>query len=336
MKLFVAIPRTVNAWKRFMTEEARAYLEERFEVSYFPLDRQLKPEEVAQYAGDADAMMIGWGHPRIDSSMLEGTSVKLIAHTGGSVADYVAQDVYEKGIKVISGNDLFAESVAEGAIGYMLLALRKMVDYVEDTRAGYWHSERCAPTEGLLGQTVGLVGMGTITKNLIPMLRPFGVKLKLYSGYPIDAEYLAQNNAVQASLEEIFSTCKVVSIHSALNERTKGMIGKEHFDLLQDGAVFLNTARGAIIREDEMIGALRENRFMAVLDVYCKEPLEQDSPLRQLKNVYCIPHQGGPTGDRTPVITMRLADDMLRFAAGEKLRYEIGKEYAKRMTKQRS
>lgn len=336
MKLFVAIPRTANAWKQFMTEDARAYLEERFEVSYFPLDRQLKPEEVSRYAKDADVIMTGWGHPMIDSAMLEGTNIKLIAHTGGSVADYVAQDVYEKGIKVISGNDMYAESVAEGAVGYMMLGLRKMVDYVEDTRAGNWHSEACPPTEGLLGKTVGLVGMGAITKNLIPMLKPFGVKLKLYSGYPIDPEYLAQNNAVQASLEEIFETCRVVSIHSALNDRTKGMIGKEHFDRLQDGAVFLNTARGAIIREDEMIEALNENRFLAVLDVYCKEPLELDSPLRRLKNVYCIPHQGGPTNDRKPIVTMRLADDIVGFFEGRPLRYEIAAEYAKRMTKQRS
>ena len=106
--------------------------------------------------------------------------------------------------------------------------------------------------------------------------------------------------------------------------------------MLQDGAVFLNTARGAIIREEEMIEALKENRFLAVLDVYCKEPPELDNPLRQLKNVYCMPHQGGPTIDRTPVVTMRLADDLLRFAEGEPLQYEIKAEYAKRMTKQRS
>ena len=279
--------------------------------------------------------MTGWGHPMMDSKSLENTSIKLIAHTGGSVADYVSQDVYEAGIKVISGNNLFAESVAEGTVGYMMLALRKMVDYVHDTREGNWLSEACAPTEGLLDQAVGLVGMGAITKQLIPMLKPFRVKLKLYSGYPIDPEYLAQNNAVQASLEEIFSTCKIVSIHSALNERTLGMIGKEHFDLLQDGAVFINTARGAIIREDEMIEALQEKRFMAVLDVYAKEPPEVDTPLRQLKNVYCMPHVGGPTNDRAPIIAMHLADDIQRFAAGEPLQHEITGSYAKRMTKQR-
>ena len=335
MKLFVAIPTTVQAWKKFITDEVRAYLEERFEVSYLNMDRLPTAQEVAQRAGDADVIMTGWGNPMMDRQLLEQTNIKLIAHTGGSVADYVNQDVYATDIKVISGNEMYAESVAEGVVGYMMLALRKMVDYVEDTRNGNWRSEACAPTEGLLDQTIGLVGMGAITRHLIPMLKPFRVKLKLYSGYPIDPDFLAENNAVQASLEEIFSTCKIVSIHSALNDRTKGMIGKEHFDLLQDGAVFINSARGAIIREDEMIEALQTNRFRAVLDVYCKEPLDLDSPLRHLKNVYCMPHVGGPTNDRSPVIAMRLADDIRRFEKGQKLCYEITGEYAKRMTKQR-
>ena len=336
MKVFVAIPTTGLAWNKFMAPQARAYLEARFDVVYNPLDRHLKAEEIALYAEDAEILMTGWGNPYMDAKTLENTSIRFIAHTGGSVADYVSPEIYDLGIPVISGNDLYAESVAEGVVGYMMLALRKMPDYIEDTRKGNWQSNTLPPTEGLLGQTVGLVGMGAITKNLIRMLQPFGVRLKLYSGYPIDPEYLEQNNATQASLEEIFSTCKIVSIHSALNERTKGMITKAHFDLLQDGAVFINSARGAIIREEEMIEALQENRFRAVLDVYCKEPLDPSSPLRSLKNVYCMPHMGGPTGDRSPIITMRLVDDIVGYLDGKPLKYAISREYAQRMTKQRS
>ena len=336
MKVFVAIPTTGLAWNKFMTPQAREYLQARFDVVYNPLDRHLKADEIATYAGDAEILMTGWGNPYMDAKSLENTSIRFIAHTGGSVADYVSPEIYDLGIPVISGNDMYAQSVAEGVVGYMLLALRKMPDYIEDTRKGNWRSQNCAQTEGLLDQSVGLIGMGAITKNLIPMLKPFGVKLKLYSGYPIDPAYLEANHASQASLEEIFATCKVVSIHSALNERTKGMIGKEHFDLLQDGAVFLNTARGAIVREDEMINALKEKRFMAVLDVYSKEPPDPDSPLRSLENVYCMPHVGGPTYDRAPVIAMRLVDDIVRFEEGRPLQYEISGDYAKRMTKQRS
>lgn len=335
MKVFVSVPQNSRVMERFFTPEVKAYLEERFEVIYSPLNRLIKAEEIALYAQDADVIMTGWSHPMMDAKALENTAIKLIAHTGGSVADYVSDEVYAKGIRVISGNEMYAESVAEGAFAYMLAGLRRLPEYMGQVKNGGWTLPGPDLSQGILDQTVGIIGMGAIAKNLIKMLKPFRVKLKLYSGYPIDEAFLKENNAVQASLEEIFSTCRVISVHSALNERTKGLIGKEHFDLLQDGAIFVNTARGAIIREEEMIEALQEKRFRAVLDVFCQEPLAQDSSLRTMDNVYCMPHMGGPTADRCPNIAMRLADDIQRFANDEALQYEITRDYAKRMTKQR-
>lgn len=334
MKIFVSAPLGRIVRDTFFTPDACARLERHFDVSYSPLDRQLLPEEIKQYAGDADVLMTGWGHSMITAQALEGTSIKLIAHTGGSVANCVSPDVYDAGIRVISGNELYAESVAEGAIAYMLLALRRMSDYVQCIRQGGW--ELPQGTEGLLDQTVGIIGLGAISRHLIRMLKPFRVKLKIYSGHTIDPAYLIENDATQVSLEEIFSTCKIVSLHSALTDSTKGMIGKAQFDLLPDGAVFINTARGAIIREDEMIEALKENRFRAVLDVYEKEPLDVDSSLRTLPNVYCIPHKGGPTQDRRPMVVKALAEDIFRFSRGEAMQHEITKERGKRMTREQS
>lgn len=335
MKVFVSVPQNSRVMERFFTPEVKSYLEERFEVIYSPLNRLIKAEEIALYAQNAEVIMTGWSHPMMDAKALENTAIKLIAHTGGSVADYVSDEVYAKGIRVISGNEMYAESVAEGAFAYMLAGLRRLPEYMGQVKNGGWTLPGPDLSQGILDQTVGIIGMGAIAKKLIKMLKPFRVKLKLYSGYPIDEAFLKENNAVQASLEEIFSTCRVISIHSALNERTKGLIGKEHFDLLQDGAIFVNTARGAIIREDEMIEALKENRFRAVLDVFCQEPLAQDSLLRTMENVYCMPHMGGPTADRCPNIALRLVDDIQRFANDEALQYEITRDYAKRMTKQR-
>ncbi len=336
MKIFVSIPRNSGVMNTFVSDDVKKYLEQRFEVHYSPLERQLTSEEVAVYAKDADVIMTGWGHCPLDAEILENTSIKLIVHTGGSVGDLVDQTIYEKGIKVISGNNLYADSVAEGVLAYMFMALRKLPDFVNNVRAGGWRPEGDGDyTEGLYDQTVGIIGVGAISKRVVKLLKPFGVSLKLYSGYLIDEEYLKENNATQASLEEIFATCKIVSLHSAMNERTKGMIGKEHFDLLQEGAVFINTARGAIIRENEMIEALKEKRFRAVLDVFCKEPLDPDNELRELENVYCIPHKAGPTIDRRPYVTMRLADNIMKFMNGEEMELEIGSEYASRMTKKR-
>ena len=117
-----------------------------------------------------------------------------------------------------------------------------------------------------------------------------------------------------------------------MNEKTKEMIRKQHFDLLQNDAVFINTARGGIIEENEMIEALKEKRFRAVLDVYQEEPLAYNSELRKLENVYCMPHQAGPTVDRRPRIAKCLIDNIVKFEKGEKMELEITKESASRMT----
>ena len=333
MKIFVSIPQNSSVLNTFISDDVKKYMEDRFQVSYSPLDRQLTPDEIKIYAKDADVIMTGWKHCLLNEEALNNTSIKLIAHTGGSVGNLVNHETYEKGVRVISGNNLYADSVAEGVLAYMLTALRKIPDYVYTIQNGGWVPEGSAlDTEGLLDQTVGIIGMGTVSKRVIKLLKPFNVKLKLYSGYPIDETYLAENNACQASLEEIFSTCKIVSLHSALTDRTRGMIGKELFDLLQDNAVFINTARGAIIKQNEMIEALKEGRFRALLDVFCEEPLPKDNKLRNLKNVYCFPHKAGPTMDRRPIITKRLVDDIVNFVNGKEMALEIASTYATRMT----
>ena len=334
MKLFVSIPQGSVPMKKFLPDDVKKYLEERFEVTYSPFDRQLTREELKQFIQYKDAVMTGWGSITMDAEMLEGTPVKLIVHTGGSVGSLVTPEVYEMGVRVLSGNELYADSVAEGVIAYMLTALRKIPAYVQGVRDGDWRCEELV-SEGLLEQSVGIIGMGAISKRVMKLLQMFHVKIKAYSGYPIDEQFLKENNAVQTSIEEIVATCKVVSLHSSLNERTRGMIGKKHFDMMQDGAVFINTARGAIIREEEMIEALKEKRITAILDVFCKEPLALDSELRKLKNVYCMPHKGGPTEDRCPAITKALADDICRFERGEEMELEISGSYASRMTKAR-
>lgn len=333
MKLFVAYPYKNNNGNEFLTEKAKAYINERFDVVYSEEERNLTGDEIAERAKDCDAIITGWAQSEITYDMIKDTKIKTIAHLGGSVGALVGDGLYENGIRILSGNEIYAESVAEGTIAYMLSGLRRIPTYIDTVRNGGWHGDRFF-TEGLLDQTVGIISLGAISRYLISMLHTFRAKIKIYSNHKIDDEYLKANNATQVSLEEIFSTCKIVSLHSASTPQTKGMIGKEHFDMLSDGALFINTARGPIVREEEMIEALKENRFSAVLDVYCSEPLAQDSPLRTLPNVYSVPHMGGPTLDRREYVTMRLADNILKLERGENAELLISEGTAKRMTAQ--
>ena len=330
MRIFVSIPRETEVFNTFLSQEVRDYMAQYAEVVYTPLDRQIKAEELKKYAADCDVLMTGWGHPTISYEDIKDTNIRLIAHTGGSVGSLVDASIYDHGIRVISGNLMYAESVAEGTIAYMLMGLRSLPDYVNSVRNGNWKLGNDY-TKGLLDRTVGLIGLGTISTFLVKKMQIFNVKIKMYSEYPIPDE-LVQNYGVQpVSLNEALQ-CDIVSLHNAMNERNRNLIGAEQFQLIRDGALFINTARGHIVDEAAMIEALKQNRFKAVLDVYYNEPLEQDSLLRSLPNVYCIPHLAGPTHDRRPVITMRLVDNICLFEKNEPMPLEISKQYFARMT----
>ncbi|MCQ2414208.1 MAG: hydroxyacid dehydrogenase [Clostridia bacterium] len=335
-KVLVALPDNSEVKNTFLPEDLREYLAEHFDVVYNTSTKNMSKAELGEAIKDVDAVMTGWGNAKFDEESLAGnTRLKMIAHTGGTVASYVEDVAYDMGIKVISGNLLYAESVAEGTIAYMLMAQRRLPEYVYNVRNGGWRMPAGEDVwESLMDKEVGIVGLGTISRFLIPMLHALRCKIRLYSHYDPDPVFMKQNGVTRCGLNEVFEKSDIISVHSALNAENRGLIGKEQFELIKDGALFLNTSRGAVLDQDALIAELQKKRFRAVLDVYVKEPLEEDSPLRSLPNVYCIPHKAGPTLDRRAFITKAVIDDMIRFFDGEEfLTLEITKEMAKRMTK---
>ncbi len=322
----------------FLTPDVREYLAENFNVRYNPLGRNYTQEELKAELADIDFAITGWGTPSFGDGVLDGNDrFKVIAHVGGSVADYVDNSVYEMGVKVCSGNYYYAESVAEGTVAYIMSALRSIPSHVQNIRSGDWRApELLDNAEGILDREIGILSCGAISKAVMELLKPFRCSFKVFSNHPIDPDYLASVNAKQVSLEEVLKTCHIISLHASLNEKTRGWLGREHFEMMQEDAVFINTARGAIIREDEMIEVLKARpKMRAVLDVFCKEPLDADSELRTLPNVYCIPHMGGPTTDRRRYIGMAMAKELVHFVNGEKLEHEISPDVASRMTRQK-
>lgn len=332
-KVLVTIPEG-DAKNTFFPPDISEYLEQRFEVTWNDSDKQLTKTELKELLREHDAVMTGWCTPMLDEEALSGNDrLKLIVHTGDTVANLVDDYAYEKNIRVFSGNRLFAESVAEGTLAYMLMAQRRIPDYVQRMREGGWLKVGDV-WEGLLDKSVGIVGLGSISRLVIQLLQPFRVRIKVFSHHPAEKEFLEKYHCQMSSLEEIFSECDIVSVHSALNNENRALIGKEHFALLKDGALFLNTSRGDVLDEAALTEELQKNRFRAVLDVYQKEPLPVDSLLRKLPNVYVIPHMAGPTLDRRKWIAKALIDEMDGFFKGqESFKLEITKERASRMTK---
>lgn len=333
MKLLITIPEG-ELRRSFISEKTVDLLKSYFEVHFNETGKNYVAEELAVAGRDMDVIMTGWGTSSLTEAGLTGkdTRLKLLVHTGGTVGDLIDNTAYENGVTVISGNKMYAESTAEGALTYILSALRYIPDDVTAMRDGdYWNSPYL--TRGLIGMTVGIIGVGAVSRNLMRYMKPFGVSIKVWDTYDVDPEFLAEVNAVQTTFDDVLSSCDIVSVHAALRENTKGLIGKRELSLIRDGALFVNTSRGPIIDEDALTRELESGRIMAVLDVFTREPLPCDSPLRQMKNVYLIPHKAGPTYDMRALIGYRLAEDAVKFIENKPLSYEIKADAAGRMTK---
>ena len=164
------------------------------------------------------------------------------------------------------------------------------------------------------------------------LLRAFDAEILIWADH-VTPEEAARYGARKAELEEIFSACKIVSLHLARTPETYHIIGARLLGLLRPDSLLVNTARGAIVDEAVMAAMLREGRFRAVLDVYEQEPLPLSSPLRGLDNALLIPHMGGPTMDRRPYVTRALISALPATLRGEPTWLDISREAMRRMTR---
>lgn len=300
-------------------------------------NKRLNIEEVKDKIADCDVYVTTWGVPPLDEEILKyAPDIKLLCHLCGTVVPVMSDEMWKKGIRVISGNDYFAESVAEGTIAYMLTSLREIPQYSYNLKVKkQWKDTgNPKPTQGLLGQTVGIVSYGAIAKHLVRMLQVFRVKIKVYDIVPIPEEDKVKYGIEQVSLEEVFATSDIVTVHTPYNDSTYHLIDKKYLSLIKEGGLFINTSRGAVIDQSALVEELNTGRFSAVLDVYEKEPPEQDDPIYNCPNLIMIPHMGGPTTNLRSVITHDLLLEAKNFIDnGGDLPHEITREKAEQMSK---
>lgn len=329
-KILVAMPDN-STTRTFLTDDNLRRLETLGDVIWDHSDRNMTAEELRDALEGIDFCVCGWGTPQFDASVLEKAhQLKLIAYVAGSVANLVSDAMYEKGIRIASGNEAFAQSVAEGTMCYILASLRRLCCHECNKIEGGWKTEDTY-TEALTDRTVGIVGYGSISRYLLEMFRPFRVKIKLFSKHMTEEEAAALG-VHKASLEEIFSTCHVISLHCAKNPENHHMVNDHLLSLMQDGALLVNTSRGDVVDERALAAHARTGRIFAALDVYEVEPLPADSPLRGLDNVILQPHLGGPTIDRRPFAAKYVIEDIARLQQNQPLENEIKPWRAAMMT----
>ena len=232
-------------------------------------------EEVKRLIGDADVYVTCWGSPRLDGEILEAApKLRLLTHLGSTVVPVTSEEMWERGIRVISGFDYFSESTAEGAVAYMLAALRRIPFYSNRLQKERVWKDATDVTNGLIYKTVGIVSYGGVGRHVVRKLAGFNVKIKVYDIVDIPEADKEKYGLEQCTLEELFSTCDVISLHTPYNDRTHHLIDDRLLSLIKPGALFVNTARGGVVDQAALTRHLANGDFTAALDVYEKEPLD--------------------------------------------------------------
>ena len=332
MNILVCQPKN-NVWSDFFSPENLELLASMGNVTFNETENVMTEDEMCKAIVDQDVLITGWGAPTITERIVKcANKLKIIAHTAGSVGGLVCDAVYEAGIRVVCGNEAFAESVAEGTVAYILASQRKIPQFNHDTHVKGW-GPLPYTNYSLLRRKVGIVGYGAVSKHLLRMLNPFYVDVLLYSGHMTEEDCKAVG-ATKATLEEIFSQCSIVSLHTSATPKNEGLITKELLAMMPDDALLVNTARPAVLDEDALYEECKTGRIRAFLDVHKDEAiLPMESRMRWLDDVLLMPHHAGPTIDYRCYAARYAIEDVIRFFNGEELQHEISQARRSTMTR---
>lgn len=287
-----------------------------------------------RHLGQAEIAFTSWDTANFDAAALrKAPDLKLICHAAGSVRPIVSEALWQRGIRVSSGAAAIAYGVAEYCLGLMLTAPKRVFWLAQSTREGLW-MEAAAAWGGALEiyqQNIGIIGVGYIGRQLIRLLKNFTCNVCVYDPYLSAEQAEALGVTKVETLEELFGSCRIISLNAPTNEGTRDMLRGSHFSLLQPGSVFINTAGAIQINEAEFVQELRRGRFIACIDRCHAEPVELDHPYRHLPNVLLTPHIAGVMAENRLRIGTLVIDEVERYVAGQPLEHEITREKLERM-----
>jgi phosphoglycerate dehydrogenase-like enzyme len=185
-------------------------------------------------------------------------------------------------------------------------------------RAGLWH-QAMGPGFSLDKRRLGLLGLGNIGARVAAIGKAFGMECVAWSQH-LTAEKAAAAGVVLVSKNQLFETADIVTIHLVLGERTRGLVRKEDLARMKPGAVLVNTSRGPIIVEPDLLEVLKAGKIHAALDVYEREPLPAGHPLRKLDNVTLSPHLGYVHEDNYRIFYGDTLENVAAWMAGKPVR----------------
>ena len=317
-----------------------------YEWIYGPTEREdisklvdvIAPQQTAQsirehpeLLHDVQVILSGWGAPVMDEAFLDlAPNLKAVFYGAGSIRGIVDHAFWQRGLLITSAYGANAVPVAIYTLSQILFSLKHGWRYGLELKRTHQYPEReTMNMPGTYTSTVGIISLGMVGRNVCELLKPFGLKVLAYDPF-VSPETAKELGVELCSLEDVFRRADVVSLHTPWLKETEGLITGAHFAAMKTGASFINTARGAVVREEEMIAVLQQRPdLFAVLDVVHPEPPAPDSPLFTLPNVIVTPHIAGAVGTECQRMGRYMVEELTRYLHGDALQWGITEQKAK-------
>ena len=271
---------------------------------------------------DAEYIFSTWGMPVLTPVQIKHMKkLKAVFYAAGSVK-YFAEPYLKAGVKVVSAWTQNAVPTAAFAFAQVILSCKgyfKNSSNYKESKTGVWSIVK----EGIYGAKIGIIGAGQVGRRLVEMLRPYGVEACISDPY-LTAKQANQMGSRKMGLKQLFKECQVISNHMPDIDETKGTLGKALFASMQKNATFINTGRGAQVKENDLISVFKKRKDLtALLDVTFPEPPDKSSGLFKLPNVIVSPHIAGAYGKEQLQLADYVIDEFEDMLNGKPLKNEI-------------
>ena len=296
-------------------------------------DLRLSRAELLARLGEYDALVVRSGTP-VDRELMErGARLQVIGRAGLAFDNIDVAAATERGIMVLNTPDAYSLAAAEHTMALLLALCRHVPAADASVRAGAWERERFLGAQ-LSGKVLGLVGLGRVGQLVAQRAAAFGMPVLAYDPYAGELE--ARDLGVTlAPLDEVLAQADFLSLHSALTDETRRLLGREELARLKPSACLVNCARGELIDEAALAEALAAGRLAgAALDVFGTEP-PAGSPLLGLPNVVLTPHLGASTREAQRDVSVQVARSVLAALQGSgyhnvvNLPFDAGDDFAR-------
>ncbi|HPD14993.1 MAG TPA: hydroxyacid dehydrogenase [Planctomycetota bacterium] len=277
------------------------------------------PATVKAALRGVEIVLSTWGMPRMTPDILDAApDLRVILYGASSVKGFVTEAVYDRGITVTTAALANATAVAEFTVALITLSLKNAWAHLaalrrEGRRA--WRRADLGPSRGTHRAVVGIIGASATGRETIRLLKSYTCPILVADPF-LTLDEARTLGVEKTELDDLIARSDVVSLHAPNLPHLRHMIGATQLRCMRDGAVFINTARGALVDEEALVAELRTGRLLACLDVTDPEPPAEGSPLYSLPNVILTPHLAGATGADCRRMGELCIQELERYLAG--------------------